>query len=159
MGAGLTAAAVSAFFGLCVPTVNQGNIEGAFPSKLVVPLNATEKAGLNDNEKAAYNWAIERGGGAFRVRSDAGFLMMTTTRRGACRIIARDGDIKAGLRQFRGLLKTVGAKEGRFEQPVVGPVHLDAVIVLPKRGAETLVFDALGNRQSDFVMLAFGEYW
>ena len=146
---GLTAVALSAFFGLCVPATSQGKLEQTLPSALMVPLYVAEQVEYAD--------AIKGGDRAYRVKSDAGFILLTT-KGGACRVIIGEGDTDAAIDQFRQKLRAAHGREDKAKMDDDGYFVINGVIPLTEGDAVALVFTTRRNSKDGFFASAFGVH-
>src|SRR5436309_14121201 len=100
--AGVTALALSAFFGLCVPGVSSGKLEQTFPTDSLLPLTA--------QERQQFAGAIEGEDTAFRIKSEP-YLVLLTTKRGYRHIITASGGTNDAQNTFRTKLRAAGGSE------------------------------------------------
>jgi hypothetical protein len=145
---GITAVALSAFFGLCVPGVSGGRIEQTVPTQSLLPLTSDERvqfAGAIDGEDAA-----------FRFKSDLG-LILVTTKDGACHVMTANGDIQSARDSFRSMLLANGGTETPLLPANTDPMALDGVIWTNKpHDAVVVGFSSSNSGNSGFYAYAFG---
>ncbi|HEV2651949.1 MAG TPA: hypothetical protein VGU69_11870 [Rhizomicrobium sp.] len=151
MAAGsVTALALSALFEICVPATSQGHLQQTFPTELIVPLTDREKIELAD--------VIKDEDRAYHIRSDDGFILMTTTG-GFCRILTESGDTDRAAEEFRRALKNAGGKEREPTQPPgPGMQEFYGLIPLGDGDAVAVVFTAQKGDHSGFFGSAFGVH-
>lgn len=141
--------ALSALFGLCVPGTSQGKLEQTFPSELMVP--------LTDEEKVKYADAIQGDERASRIKSDAGFILLTING-GFCRIITGEGNADEAIQDFRRMLRSAGGTEGKAKTDKDQNVFIDGTIPLSDGDAVALVFTTQKGSNNGFFASAFGVH-
>lgn len=147
---GVTALALSAFFGLCVPGVSSGKIEQTMSTDVLVPLTPAERA--------KYAGAIEGEETAFRVKSED-HLVLLTTKGGHCHVITGNGDTESAKEAFVESLKKTGGSEDEDLASTRDP-HLLEVrgIIWTKRQHDGVVVGFTADKAGDkgFYAWAFG---
>jgi hypothetical protein len=145
----LTAVALSAVFGLCVPAVSLDKLPQTFSTKMVVP--------LTNEEKKRYAEAIGNDDRAFRIESDTGFVLMTV-KGGFCRIITGEGNPESAAAEFRLRLKKAGGKEEQIVHHKSDSLEITGVIPLTNKDNVVVLFSAQKNSNSGFFASAFGVH-
>ncbi|MGA9795649.1 MAG: hypothetical protein WBQ17_08945 [Rhizomicrobium sp.] len=145
----LTAIALNALFGLCVPSVSQGKLEQTFPTADILP--------LTDKERAAYADAIKDDDRSFRARSSSGFVLVTI-KGGFCRVIIGEDEGQKAADDFLAKLKIAGGHEDRVSKGKEGYETIDGTIPLDGGDIVALVFTTRLNSNSGFFASAFGAH-
>jgi hypothetical protein len=150
MAGSVTALALSALFEICVPGTSQGHLKETFPTDLLVPLTDQERIELAD--------IIKDDDRAYHIRSDDGFILMTT-KGGFCRILTQRGDTDEAAGEFRRKLQDAGGAE----EPPLKPPEPDMQLIsglIPLGGGDSVavVFSAQKSGNTGFFDSAFGVH-
>jgi hypothetical protein len=147
---GVTALALSVFFGLCVPGVSSGKIKQTMSTDLLVPLTSAERT--------EFAGAIKGEDAAFRVKSERYFVLVTT-KGGHCHVLTGEGDTQAAKDSFLVSLKKAGGSEDIDLEPTKNPNLIEGRGIIwtnPQHDGVVVGFTADKVGDKGFYAWAFG---